>query len=249
MKQIFALVFIIILSVNAVNCQDFNLIRCQDYKNISYLFDTVENSSAKVVFIEDNPVLLYTKGVLAEDKVVKYGDIFSLNGFSDVDYDYVYKQKNYKLPYLKISDNTGSYWLHGSYPFIFDDAHPICSYEFKGITYNVLAARKLYYIVDEEFYDGYDLLLIKNTSNNTYKFIQNKEFPDVLEGHSYGNRYLYMQNDMGVVEEITKVSVDNTTVTFDVVAHYQEGKATYKISFDPLTKQPETKYWRVQLAK
>lgn len=247
MQRVIPSIFILLLSLS-LNSQTFSHQNVKNYKNSEALFNTSENVSAKVVFVEENTVFLHERGVLADNVTVKAGDVFSLQGFTQEDFEYTYKQKDYTLPYLKIKKNSETYWLHGVYPFIFDDANPIISFKANGIQHNLYSAKKLQYVEDGN-YIGYEVLIMKNTATDEYKFLTCNDFPKALYGHSYGSPYAYLQNDMGVVEKIKDVVVDDTKITLDVQAQYQEGSAVYKISFDVSKHDLEAEYSRIQLAQ
>ncbi|MBN2893273.1 MAG: hypothetical protein JXL97_15485 [Bacteroidales bacterium] len=239
--------FLFLLALTS-NSQSFTLVKSVDFKNVNKLFDTVDNFKPKVVFVEDSPILLYNKGLPASDVILKAGDVANLVGFSQNDYEFIYKQETYMLPYLKIRFDGASYWVHGMFPFVFDDAHPDASFVANDVKYNVYTAKCLKFL-GEEFYEGYEIIVVKNTAASTYKLISCNDFPVALSGHSYGSAYAYLQNDMGVVEQITKAEVENLSATLDVEANYQEGGATYKISFNVEEIQPEAQYWRVIMQK
>ena len=236
---------LIFFSVN-LKAQNFNLIKTGNYQKSNLIFDTLENSIPKVVFIYDNPILLYNKGLPASDVLIKKGTVTNLVGFSEKTYDLTYNQEKYNLPYQKIRYNGTSYWTYSIFPFIFDDAHPDISFISQDVKYNVYSCKNIKFF-DNEKYSGYEIIIVKNTETNTYKLITCYNYPDVLKGHTYGNEFVYLQNDEKESEKIVGINNEKNLANLKIRTNYQKGAATYTLTFTVTDATPEAKYWGIRL--
>ncbi len=245
---IFTFILSALIFSKNVKSQSFIYTKVKSYDKIHLLLDTLDNINPKVVFTENYPIFLYNKGVPASDVNIEMPRTAKLKGFSKQNYIFTYKQKEYNLPFLKIRFNSinNNYWAHSTYPFIFDDNHPDVFFTVDNIKYNVYSAKSTRFI-KEDYYDGYELILIKNTNTKNYKLLICKSFPKALQGHSYGCKYVYLQNDLGVNEKITEATNNNGTITLLIEAKYQEGGASYKINFKISDNKPKAKYWHIKM--
>ncbi len=241
----FIFVFVLTFLLNS-NSQSFTFVKASEFDKINNLVDTISGMIPKIILIEDDPILLYNKGIPASDVKLKTATVARLQGFSSESYDFVYKQETFNLPYLKIRYENASYWINGVYPFVFDDAHPDAKFKIDDKSYSVFSARNIKFL-SEDFYVGFEPIIIKDNSENNYKLLISNSFPEVLQGHSYGSKFAYLQNDMGVVEKITSVDVENNFVILNITATYQEGGATYIISFKIDDNVFMAEYGKIQL--
>ncbi len=245
-KRIFFVFVMCFLSYSHLFSQTFSLVKVVDCQNVSVIIDSLNNVKAKVVFIEDNPILMYNIGVPASDIKIKVGTVSNLVGFSAKNYSYIFKSNSFDLPYLKIRYNGASYWVHGAFPYVFDDNHPDVSFTLQGVDYNIYSARNLMYLSDE-YYTGIAVLVVKNVQTNEYKLLLNSELPNSLQGHSYGCKYAYLQADEGVNEQIDSVIVEKHLANLQITAKYQEGGANYVLSFAIPEINPKINYWGIRL--
>ena len=106
-----------------------------------------------------------------------------------------------------------------------------------------------FFDIYENEYIGYQIVVIKNTKTNEYNLITLDVFPAELEGHSYKSEFLYLQNDYGVFEQISQVSTEKHLINLHIKTMYQEGKASYIITFPATSKNPIGNYWNIEVNK
>ena len=236
-----------ILMMNfSINAQTFSLIKSENFEHIGKIVDSTENCVYKAIFVQDDVKLLFDKGMPVSEKKIKTGNVANVVGFSNQKYQSPISEQ--ELPYIKIRYKGSSYWTHGVYPFIFDDAHPDLVFKSQEVFYNVYTAKNIRFFNEgfEGAYIGYEIIIIKNISTNEYKLVICDKFPDALEGHSYGSKYVYLQNDDGVIEKFTGYSTEKHLVNLQIKAHYQEGEASYILTFPVPEEKPTGNYWGVR---
>jgi hypothetical protein len=140
MKKVFFIILVVFLGFE-LDAQVFKFVSAKNSEYCPFRDSSSYCTNLKLIFLDNNIPLLVNIGAEADLKAQKQ-ELWNVIGFSSKLYSFG-ADSDLKLPYVKIRNQKGSFWVSAKYPYIFSISHPVLQVKSQGVEFDFYFAMNI----------------------------------------------------------------------------------------------------------